>query len=35
LDINRFLEAVEGSNILKFSGTGGWEVGEVRILMER
>jgi len=28
-------EAVEGSNTLRFSGTGGWEVGEVRILMER
>jgi hypothetical protein len=28
-------EAAEGDNNLKFSGTGGWEVGEVRILMER
>ncbi|MCJ7816809.1 MAG: hypothetical protein MUP55_03035, partial [Candidatus Aenigmarchaeota archaeon] len=28
-------EATEGSNTLKFSGTGGWDVGEVRILMER
>ncbi|MCX6815202.1 MAG: hypothetical protein NTY20_06150 [Candidatus Aenigmarchaeota archaeon] len=28
-------EAVEGTNTLKFSGTGGWDVGEVRILLER
>ena len=28
-------EAVEGDNTLKFSGTGGWEVGEVRVLLER
>jgi hypothetical protein len=28
-------EAKEGSNTLRFSGTGGWDVGEVRIMMER
>jgi hypothetical protein len=28
-------QAMEGSNTLKFSGTGGWDVGEVRILLER
>jgi len=28
-------EAKEGDNILRFSGTGGWEIGDVSILMER
>jgi hypothetical protein len=28
-------QAAEGQNTLKFSGTGGWDVGEVRILLER
>jgi hypothetical protein len=28
-------QANEGQNTLKFSGTGGWDVGQVRILLER
>ena len=28
-------EAEEGQNTLKFAGTGGWDIGEVRILLER
>jgi len=30
-----YKEALEGSNTIMFSGTGGWDIGQVSIVLER